>query len=69
MTAIQNTDLFGFLNVEVSSDGTTLIGTFYDNNREGEVKDRFTITKSSVSTSSATDDASSSDAVTGDGDL
>jgi len=45
LTAVQNTDLFGFLDVEVSSDGTTLSGTFYDNNREEEIKDQFTITK------------------------
>jgi hypothetical protein len=47
LTAVQNTDLFGFLNVDVSSDGTTLIGTFYDNNGGGEIIDQFTITKSS----------------------
>jgi predicted MPP superfamily phosphohydrolase len=46
LTAVQNTDLFGFLNVDVSSDGTTLIGTFYDNNGEGGIIDQFTITKS-----------------------
>jgi hypothetical protein len=45
LTAVQNTDLFGFLNVDVSSDGTTLIGTFYDNNGGGEIIDQFTITK------------------------
>ena len=48
LTAVQNTDLFGFLNVDVSSDGTTLIGTFYDNNGEGEIIDQFTITKLAV---------------------
>ena len=47
LAAVQNTDLFGFLNVDVSSDGTTLIGTFYDNNGGGEIIDQFTITKSS----------------------
>src|SRR5215212_3262934 len=47
LTAVQKTDLFGFLNVDVSSDGTTLIGTFYDNNGGGEIIDQFTITKSS----------------------
>jgi Calcineurin-like phosphoesterase len=51
LTAAQYGDLFGFLNVDVSSDGKTLVGTFYDNN-DGEIKDKFTITKSSVSTSS-----------------
>ncbi len=51
LTAAQYAGLFGFLNVDVSSDGKTLVGTFYDNNG-GEIKDRFTITKSSVSTSS-----------------
>src|ERR687889_1126456 len=39
-------NLFGFLNVDVSADGKTLVGTFYDN-ADGEIKDRFTITKSS----------------------
>ena len=48
LTAAQYGDLFGFLNVDVSSDGKTLVGTFYDND-DGEIKDRFTITKSSVS--------------------
>src|SRR5215217_4918068 len=47
LAAVQNTDLFGFLNVDVSSDGTTLIGKFYDNNGGGEIIDQFTITKSS----------------------
>jgi hypothetical protein len=51
LTAVQLENLFGFLNVDVSADGKTLVGTFYDNN-DGEIKDRFTITKSSVSTSS-----------------
>ena len=51
LTAAQYGDLFGFLNVDVSSDGKTLVGTFYDND-DGEIKDRFTITKSSVSASS-----------------
>ena len=36
---------FGFLNVDISSDGTKLIGTFYAN-EDGSVKDTFTITKS-----------------------
>ena len=36
---------FGFLNVDVSSNGTKLIGTFYANG-DGSVKDTFTITKS-----------------------
>jgi predicted phosphodiesterase len=35
---------FGFLNVDISSDGTKLVGTFYDN-ADGSVKDTFTITK------------------------
>jgi 3',5'-cyclic AMP phosphodiesterase CpdA len=44
LTAFQETDVFGFLNVDVSSDGTTLVGKFYDN-ADGEIKDTFTITK------------------------
>jgi hypothetical protein len=33
--------------VDVSSDGTTLVGTFYENNGgDGKIKDKFTITKS-----------------------
>jgi hypothetical protein len=48
-TPVQETGLFGFLNVDVSSDGTTLVGTFYDN-ADGEIKDKFTITKSGVPT-------------------
>jgi predicted phosphodiesterase len=36
--------VFGFLNVDISSDGTKLVGTFYDN-EDGEIKDQFTITK------------------------
>src|SRR5919112_1386601 len=45
--AVEYRDLYGFLNVDVSSDGTTLVGTFYenDNNDGGEIKDQFTITK------------------------
>ena len=43
-TPIQHEDLFGFLNVDVSSDGRKLVGTFYENNG-GEIKDQFTITK------------------------
>jgi len=35
---------FGFLNVDISSDGTKLVGTFYDN-ADGSIKDTFTITK------------------------
>ena len=35
---------FGFLNVDISSDGTKLIGTFYAN-ENGSIKDTFTITK------------------------
>jgi hypothetical protein len=36
---------FGFLNVDVSSDGTKLNGTFYANENGGSVKDTFIITK------------------------
>jgi hypothetical protein len=57
LTAIQETGLFGFLNVDVSSDGTTLVGKFYDN-ANGEIKETFTITKSEAAT--ATDDSNSS---------
>ena len=49
--AVEYRELYGFLNVEVSSDGTTLVGTFYendDNGGEGEIKDQFTITKLEV---------------------
>jgi hypothetical protein len=45
--AVVYKDLFGFLNVEVSSDGTTLVCTFYENNGE-QIKDQFTITKLAV---------------------
>jgi hypothetical protein len=44
--AVGYKNLFGFLNVDVSADGKTLVGTFYDT-ADGEIKDRFTITKSS----------------------
>jgi hypothetical protein len=46
--AVEYRELYGFLNVEVSSDGTTLVGTFYKNDKNGggEIKDQFTITKS-----------------------
>jgi hypothetical protein len=44
LAPIQHEDLFGFLNVDVSSDGRKLVGTFYDNDG-GEIKDQFTITK------------------------
>jgi predicted MPP superfamily phosphohydrolase len=37
---------YGFINVDISSDGTKLIGTFYANEDIGSVKDTFTITKS-----------------------
>ncbi len=47
LAAVQYANLFGFLNVDVSSDGRTLVGTFYDN-ADGQIKDTFTITKSSV---------------------
>ncbi|HYX57245.1 MAG TPA: hypothetical protein VE818_13900, partial [Nitrososphaeraceae archaeon] len=61
LTPVQYSDIFGFLNVDVSSDGKTLVGTFYDN-ADGGIKDRFTITKSSeTASSSATDDISSDD--------
>jgi hypothetical protein len=46
LTPIQYENLFGFHNVDVSSNGTTLVGTFYDNNGGGKIKDKFTITKS-----------------------
>src|ERR687890_340911 len=36
---------YGFFNVDISSDGTKLIGTFYANEDIGSVKDTFTITK------------------------
>ena len=36
---------YGFFNVDISSDGTKLIGTFYANEHIGSVKDTFTITK------------------------
>jgi hypothetical protein len=35
---------FGFLNIDITNDGTKLIGTFYAN-EDGSVKDTFTITK------------------------
>ena len=44
LAAVQYANLFGFLNVDVSSDGRTLVGTFYDN-ADGEIKDTFAITK------------------------
>ena len=53
IAAVQYDDIFGFLNVEVSADGTTLVGTFYDNDNEGDIKDKFTITKSKSSSSAA----------------
>jgi Calcineurin-like phosphoesterase len=49
IAAVQYDDIFGFLNVDVSADGTTLVGTFYDNDNEGDIKDKFTITKSKSS--------------------
>ena len=36
---------YGFFNVDISSNGTKLIGTFYANEDIGSVKDTFTITK------------------------
>jgi hypothetical protein len=51
--AVKYEEIYGFLNVDVSSDGTTLVGTFYDNDN-GEIKDKFTITKSFVPTATAT---------------
>ncbi len=44
LAAIQYEDLFGFLDVDVSSDGRKLVGTFYDN--DGTIKDQFNIIKS-----------------------
>ncbi|MBD0360206.1 MAG: hypothetical protein ICV56_05785, partial [Nitrososphaeraceae archaeon] len=44
-SAVMYRHFYGFLNVDLSSDGTTLVGTFYDNNG-GKIKDQFTITKS-----------------------
>jgi len=44
LAPFQYEELFGFLNVDVSSDGRKLVGTFYDNDG-GEIKDQFTITK------------------------
>jgi len=38
--------IFGFLNVDVINDGTTLRGKFYSNNETTTIKDQFTITKS-----------------------
>jgi hypothetical protein len=49
LAPIQYEDLFGFLNVDVSSDGRKLVGTFYDNDG-GEIKDQFTITNSEPTT-------------------
>jgi hypothetical protein len=46
LAAVQYENLFGFLNVDVSSDGTTLVGKFYENDDGGKIKDKFTITKS-----------------------
>jgi hypothetical protein len=45
LAPIQYENLFGFLNVDVSSDGRKLVGTFYDNDG-AEIKDQFTITNS-----------------------
>lgn len=53
--AVKYEEIYGFLNVDVSSDGTTLVGTFYDNDN-GEIKDKFTITKSFVPTATADND-------------
>ena len=44
LAPIQYENLFGFLNVYVSSDERKLVGTFYDNDDDGEIKDQFTIT-------------------------
>ena len=49
LAPIQYEDLFGFLDVDVSSDGRKLVGTFYDNDG-GEIKDQFTITNSEPTT-------------------
>ena len=56
LAAVQYENLFGFLNVDVSADGTKLVGTFYDNNGDGEIRDQFTITKSSVTIEEEEDD-------------
>jgi hypothetical protein len=68
VAAVQLENLFGFLNVDVSANGKTLVGTFYDNNG-GEIKDRFIITKSSETTATAasTDDSSNGDSSADDG--
>jgi hypothetical protein len=49
LAPIQYEDLFGFLNVDVSSDGRKLVGTFYDNDGR-KIKDKFTITKAEAIT-------------------
>jgi hypothetical protein len=49
LAPIQYENLFGFLNVDVSSDGRKLVGTFYDNDG-AEIKDKFTITNSESTT-------------------
>jgi hypothetical protein len=49
LSPIQYENLFGFLNVDVSSDGRKLVGTFYDNGG-GKIKDQFTITNSEPTT-------------------
>jgi predicted MPP superfamily phosphohydrolase len=46
---------FGFLNVDITNDGTKLIGTFYAN-EDGSVKDTFTITKLGNTTMSLSKD-------------
>jgi hypothetical protein len=50
LAPIQYENLFGFLNVDVSSDGTTLVGTFYDNDGGEKIKDKFTISNSEPTT-------------------
>ena len=49
LAPIQYENLFGFLNVDVSSDGRKLVGTFYDNDGR-KIKDKFTITKAEAIT-------------------
>ena len=49
LAPIQYENLFGFLKVELSYDGRTLVGTFYDNDG-GEIRDQFTITNSEPTT-------------------
>jgi hypothetical protein len=63
--AVGYKNLFGFLNMDVSSDGKTLVGTFYDN-ADGGIKDRFSITKSSETATSIDDSSRGSGEDSGD---